>query len=449
MYLLFSSDVRPRYKCDILDALCYPNGHIERFRYQEHHLAPAIREWKISSSGRVTFYGFKPRVLIIFCDTSNAETAHAFNFYPIRQARIVAMWKRGTVYYIDVQLAGFVNYHWGSPPSVASAFNEYQRLIAGIDGSPFPRLLPDGRKLSKGQAWSKEGKVTGFVPGDDNQSAGFLFLKSTDVLHTLVASRPGADDDRAWESTVDSLCSNSSLSNSLFFRIDGLFAISRSRLLPLRFVERLIRPLTIATESHYRLPMGKHVLLKLLFYRPDAPPYLGTVDLKIEAMGDGFAGVLPSDVKVDSRYNEQRIVIACKRVLDNVIAPILIKLRNSPVNPHPEASATDLSNSAHHQLAHSNAFMMSEPFLLAQISVSRIAIFWIILGLVVGALLLSIGPDYARAIGDWQWLRSLSPSIADFMKNHPADAASLSKIAAAIITLIAGFFGLRKLPLGK
>ena len=70
----------------------------------------------------------------------------------------------------------------------------------------------------------------------------------------------------------------------------GLFKVARQWYWPWSFKEKEIAPRNVVSESHYDLPMGKHVILKLLYYRPDVVEQLGTVDLTIEALGDGFAG---------------------------------------------------------------------------------------------------------------------------------------------------------------
>lgn len=53
MFYLFSSNHTIRYARDILNVLCYPRGHMVRFRYHESHVAPAVKALKTDSSGWV------------------------------------------------------------------------------------------------------------------------------------------------------------------------------------------------------------------------------------------------------------------------------------------------------------------------------------------------------------------------------------------------------------
>ena len=46
MFLLFSSAFRPLYKQDILDATCYPNGHVFKFRMPLQTVPVEIKEYR-------------------------------------------------------------------------------------------------------------------------------------------------------------------------------------------------------------------------------------------------------------------------------------------------------------------------------------------------------------------------------------------------------------------
>jgi hypothetical protein len=416
--------------------MCYPPGHIVRFRYQIHHLAKAVQDWKVDNAGEVSVPYLQGNCLIVFADTTDAaKPPYCFKFFPVRWATINRLSKRGTIYYADVELGEFVNYlKWGD--RIEEQFKGCQEFISTLSGSPFPRMLADGTKLEVGKAWDASRQVVPFDKRDVNQHPGYLFLQAE---YDFWSWKESGLTDAAWEGTIDVLCKFSCLSTSLFFKIDGLFKLSRRFFSPWKTTEKFLSPRNHAVETSYRLPAGKMVILKLLFYRPDSAPKPMISVLKVQALGDGFAGVLPSEIRIDSRYNEQRIIIACKRVLDNIIAPILI-------NEHEKAES---KGDAPVPPVPTQATLVAEPFLMAQISVARFAVFWIIIGLVFGGLFLSIGPDYAKAVGGWAWVQRISPTFAGFLVNRPADAASLSKILAGIVTLVTGFLGLRKVPLGK
>src|SRR2546430_9557051 len=98
MNLLFSSDARPRYKTDILDALCYPVGHRLRFRYQDHHVSPIVKGWRQKPSGQVIVPSGTDAALIVFADTTRAAESKTFEFFPVRRGHIRNLWKPGTIY---------------------------------------------------------------------------------------------------------------------------------------------------------------------------------------------------------------------------------------------------------------------------------------------------------------------------------------------------------------
>jgi hypothetical protein len=43
MVYLFSSTSRELYKRNVLDACCYPESHVLRFRYSEHNIQPSVK----------------------------------------------------------------------------------------------------------------------------------------------------------------------------------------------------------------------------------------------------------------------------------------------------------------------------------------------------------------------------------------------------------------------
>src|SRR5258708_34386756 len=73
--------------------------------------------------------------------------------------------------------------------------------------------------------------------------------------------------------------------------------------------------------------MGTSVVLKLLFFRSSKAPRISDQSLEIKTDGDAFAGFSQKEIPVLSRYNEERVLIACKRVFDSVFAPIIIELK--------------------------------------------------------------------------------------------------------------------------
>src|SRR5205814_2013683 len=99
-------------------------------------------------------------------------------------------------------------------------------------------------------------------------------------------------------------------------------SIRRARPWWLRWAGTFDRPVKRTTrnvEAEYWLPAGEYAVLSCRSYRPKSSTYMPERTILVSAKGDGFIGAWPEEVRVDSRYNEQRVILACKRVLDAVI----------------------------------------------------------------------------------------------------------------------------------
>ena len=192
MNLLFSSDARPRYISDIVDAMCYPCGHIVRLRYQDKYVSPGVRNWRVKASGLVRVPYCDKDAVVIFADTSNTPTSHMFMFFPVRFGRIVALWKRASIYYVDVKLCGFVDYHPATGTDGKGTFEAIQDEIGQIYGSPFPRVLSNNDKLLEFKGWSRERKVVDCSAQTVGVGPGYLFLNTQDKIPSLVGSNTTA-----------------------------------------------------------------------------------------------------------------------------------------------------------------------------------------------------------------------------------------------------------------
>jgi hypothetical protein len=175
--------------------------------------------------------------------------------------------------------------------------------------------------------------------------------------------------------------------------------------------------------------MGSNVTLRLVFYRSEkADNSILAKDqkLKVSTGGDAFSGISQDEIPILSRYNEEQVELACKRVFDSVLAPITIS--------HDPARHDVLA-------AHS--------FLLARVVVPKIVVLTILTGLVVAPILLTIGPDLVDAIGSSRFLQASAKNLGDWLVDNKGSVSLLAKALAAGVTLVAGYLGLRRLPLGK
>jgi hypothetical protein len=185
--------------------------------------------------------------------------------------------------------------------------------------------------------------------------------------------------------------------------------------------------------------------------------------LDVKTDGDAFAGFSQKQIPILSRYNEERILIACKRVFDSIFAPIVIELKE----PTGASDGTSLGPQAPLKSAQvetawgSIEFKPKNPapsepeilapqaFLLTQVTASKGLIAATLIFLVLASFFLFMSPDYIQQIG-WSYVAQtyFKPVGDSLVRNAPA-YTQLSKVLGAVFTLVAGFLAFRKLPLGK
>src|SRR6266496_3648154 len=150
MFYLFSSDSTPRYKTDILDVLCYPQGHIFRFRYQDQYISDELKQ--LVSAPRL------PRNksgIIVYAEHETKGTYREFCFYPVRQVTIERIFVKGSVYYVDFRLGAFLDY--GRGKNAKQKKLEYQGKLNALGFHPLPLLQEDGTR-KWGKVWDVASK---------------------------------------------------------------------------------------------------------------------------------------------------------------------------------------------------------------------------------------------------------------------------------------------------
>jgi hypothetical protein len=245
------------------------------------------------------------------------------------------------------------------------------------------------------------------------------------------------------------------MNTAIFYLIKGFYVTQRRFWYFGEWQEKEIHPINRKLDTVYPLPMGKEVILKLLFYRSteaESKTKILPQKLEIKADSDAFAGFSQKEIGVTSRYNEERILIATKRVLDNILSTISIEL----VSAKKDADQTikrgadnTTQSSAVSSMSSEVEIVSPRPFLLTQVTVPKRVVGLILLGLIFAPLLLSIGPDFLQDVGGSQFIQERAKSIGDWLVRNKLEVSSYCKIAAAIVTLVAGYAGFRKIPLGK
>jgi hypothetical protein len=124
------------------------------------------------------------------------------------------------------------------------------------------------------------------------------------------------------------------------------------------------------------------------------------------------------------------VELAFKRVYDSVLSALSIEYK-------PSNSAGEETVLAPH------------PFFLIKVTVPGWTVAFILLGFLLAPFLLTLSPDYLVDIGKGQIMQSCFQAFGDLIARNAGDLATYSKALAASITLIAGYFGFRRLPIGK
>jgi hypothetical protein len=214
-------------------------------------------------------------------------------------------------------------------------------------------------------------------------------------------------EEEAWESVVDILAKSKDFREAMFFRVSGIY-----RRLGRGFDESNVEVDQGVAELEYCLPMGEVAIMKVMCYVPMDGGGRGTLSVRSE--GDGFAGISPRSIHISSRYNEERVILASKRVLDNVQSPIEV------VPEDPKAVAPRV-------------------FFLTRVTVPH-WIPWVPVGVLgLAAVFLSIGPDLLESVG----------GQGSFLANCKSTLSLLSKGLGGLCTAIAAYLAFRKMPVGK
>ena len=329
MFYLFSSDSTSRYKTDILDVLCYPAGHIFRFRYQDHYVSEEVKKRTTEKKPLKSEKG-----IVVYAEHQSKGAYRQFCFYPVRQVTIERVFVQGSIYYVDFRVGAFIDYGRGENKRKKQV--EYQQQMKKLSYHPTPLLEEkDGRRW--GKVWDVASKT--LVDYDESQTGkqlehGYYFTYETEnsLGETL------GTDPLAWESVVDVLSHSPTMKSCLFFLTTGFFRVKRAWKIG-SYRETPIEGFDDGWNTKYPLPMGKTVVLKLLFYRPEDSPNIYPQKLAINVDRDVLAGISQQEILVHSHYNEERVELAFKRVYDSVLSALSIEYKPSNSAGHEEVLA--------------------------------------------------------------------------------------------------------------
>lgn len=388
MIYLFNSASTPLYKRDALECLCYPPGHLFRFRYRHRHVDPNILNCPQNSR--------KKEGVIVFLDSVGQVGEQKFEFLPIRKMRTVRLFREAEALYIDFKFGEFINYGPQGDQSRQAAWHDF---FLKLQNRPWPPQQRSGRAA------------------DDPEGYFILWNKTGDPEFPT----DSAVSNEAWESLIFRADNTLALKNSTFFQILGLYEIKRRPPWVGRLQEVLLKPRDNSYESIYPVPMGKSVGLKLLFSRPSFDPNDKSQrrELTLTFSREAFAGVSKEIVSSESRYNQERIVLVCRRVFDSFLSPISIKLKDA---------STELTTPS--------------PFILTRIRVPRFTIGVVIAGVVLTTFLIGLDSDSIVFLGTLVF-----PGQSDFLEKNATMLSTVSKTISPLPIALSTYLAFRKLPL--
>jgi hypothetical protein len=478
MFYLFSSDFGPRYKRNVLDILCYPEQQIFRFRYHVNHVAACIKELVADSKAEAKLdKEYRRKAVTVYAETTGEVPTKKFAFYPTREVEILRIQVIGNVYYVDVKFGKFIDYN----NCEGGCLRSFHEAISQLPSYPLPPLTKKEVVQAKKEVVQKASEVDRvgltWIPNQAEPQAyngtplapnqGYFFQYVSQGSTAEIKYKVGsADNHKAWESVVEVLSSSQSMNTSLFYLIEGFYEVKRDYFFFGKHREYLIEPKNNNWETRYPLKMGKSVVLKLLFYRSENAAPIAAHSLEIKTEGDAFSGFSQKEIPLLSRYNEERLLIACRRVFDSVLAPIVIELKKDSVAPNVNPLSLLTSSQVatpwgllefkfkEESVKPSNQPTVQEvlapnPFLLTQVVASRGLIFLTLGFLALASFLLFISPDYVQMVGWSSLIQRNQKPFGDWLVRNAPLLTQVSKIFGAICTLAAGYFGFRKLPLGK
>lgn len=376
MLYLFCSAASPLYKRDALECISYPSGHIFRFRYALKYVQPEILK-------SLKCYVDK-RALLVFLDTVGAEKTVDFKFYPLRVVSILRMEVVAGAIYIDFRFGDFVNYLTDNVRRDA-----WHQFFANLAIRPWPL-----------------GARTGANP-----DGRFVLIDDAEPPELSTSCAQPFDN---WNSVVKQLDKTKDLADSTFVLIQGFFIVDG------KLSEKNVKATTQGLDSIYPVPMGQTVVLKTLLSRPSfnlGDPKSARA-LTISTTGDVFAGISKDKIHSESRYNEDRTVLVCKRVFDTVLAIVTIEEKENENNRSPRLR------------------------LLTRVRVPRLIVSTVVTGVAVSALLLAMDSEVVTFLSTF-----MPPSMEKWFCANAKAIASVAKLLASVPVAISAYVAFRKLPI--
>jgi len=286
LFYTSAEDNRPTYRRGILDALCYPEGHILQYSYRLHNVHPDLRPPEAGAVGAPT------SGVIVFVDvdygasakTTTGPTFARVTYFPLRRVSIARfpslkagqqLAERERVSYF-LRLGEFVEY------AASEKESQWHAKIAAFDSA---------------RAFRGEVPQYFVVPGRD------VLSSSSNAL-------------TAWEDVVTTLSKSARLSQATFVRIGSLQEIGKNEVLPQSFAE----------ERVYELRPGRVYRLNFsLFESGTQPRSRPETVARIRSSSSGVLQVDQPYQSAVSGISERSALIACKRTTEETVSVLSIE----------------------------------------------------------------------------------------------------------------------------
>jgi hypothetical protein len=290
MIYIFSSAYYEQFKQNVLNASCFPDGHVMRLRYDAKYVEPAVRNDPSSINGGDAVLVFAEGSVANREAVKNGGQLRDYQFYPLRRCTVSLASSRADIINVDVKLGSFVDYKGNN------------------DGR---QNLWDGEiKANALRPWPK-----GFRKGTSDEG---LYLFCAESLPFILDRR---DHELAWRSVVERV-NESELKECITYRVLGFYRRGWWAR------EKLIEPTVDGSDSLYEFRSSETIFLKLLFFG-DANRRGDPKSLKLEFDLKAFTSASLSTILVNGHYNEERILLPCARTTEPVITTLAL-VQNEP-----------------------------------------------------------------------------------------------------------------------
>lgn len=387
MIFIFSSTHYELFEQNILNACCFPDGHLMRVRYEEKYLPETFKEKPrhlVGKDGAFVFAeGAKKNKKLLDSPTGESIDYH---FFPIRHCKVRHAQNVAGIVILDLELGEFFDYGPTDETTWASAWD---RTIKEHKTRPYLKAPTDA---------------------DPETVKDGLYVYEDTTLPGQANPRRG---ERAWRSVIDRI-NQSELNYCVTYRVLGFFRIVRW---PIRLfkAEWKQNPRTTGPDAVYQFRTGETILMKILLYG-EANKNVTKGELNIEFDPKTFTSVSSKRITMNGRYNEERILLPTVRGTDTVLSSFSI------------VQGSDNSE---------RKIWAPQPTFVVSVGPSRLFVIGVGLLLGISFLLASL-----TKFSDLSWLSSLPlfGLLPRFVNDYP-------KPIAAVSFMVVSWIYLRKFPL--